>query len=450
MAGGTFDKNIGKDRPGTYVNFVSTRRETLSVSTRGTALIPLSGTKYGPAGALTIDASAPDEHYAELGYSVYDTGNNNMLMIREALKRANKVIVYILTAGTAAAQGTGGGLKGTAKYKGTRGNDLKYTVVANPVGGFDVEITLGGVLVESFEGVSTAAGLADSKWITFAKSADDAAIEAVAGVSLSGGTDAASTDNSAVSGFLDDCETLPWNVMAFPFTGETLQTALKSKIKYLRDDCGKGVQAVAPNFAADYEGIINLTNGYKLTDVALTAAQATAYVAGASAGATNVQSLTYQPVPGATALSERKTNAAAAASIRNGEMFFSVAEDGSVIIEYDVNSLVTIPNGKDKSYRKNRVIRELDTFRADLVAAFPPNKYDNDEEGWEVMKGVGKSLLMLHGPRSEGGVGAITNVDYDEDFKIDESLSKDDETYIDVGIQPVDSSEKLYFTVTTR
>lgn len=451
MAGGTFDKNVGKARPGTYVNFISTRTEQVSGGPRGAAIIPLAGTDYGPAKTpLKITAAAPDEHMAKLGHSVLDIDNGNMLMIREALKGANTVYVYIVTEGTAAAQGTGGGLKGVAKYKGTRGNKLKYSVVANPAGGFDVDVILDGTVMESFDGVTTVAELAGSEYITFTAAGEDTPIAAVAGVSLAGGTDAEATDNAGVTAFLDDAENLPWDTMAFPFTAEALQAALKSKIKYLREECGKGVQAVAPNFAADYEGIINLSNAYALDSIELTTAQATAFVAGATAGASNVESLTYRQVTGATAVVGRKTNEAAAASIRNGEMFFSVSEDGSIIIEYDVNSLVTIPSGKDKSYKKNRVIRELDTFRSDLVANFPPNKFDNDEEGWDIMKGVGKSLLMQHGPRSEGGVGAIQNVDYDNDFQIDETMSTGDETYFNVAIQPIDSSEKLYFTVTTR
>ncbi len=52
--------------------------------------------------------------------------------------------------------------------------------------------------------------------------------------------------------------------------------------------------------------------------------------------------------------------------------------------------------------------------------------------------------------KSDGGVGALKNIDYDHDFLVDREKSEDDETFFDVYIQPVDSSEKLYFTVTTH
>ena len=49
-----------------------------------------------------------------------------------------------------------------------------------------------------------------------------------------------------------------------------------------------------------------------------------------------------------------------------------------------------------------------------------------------------------------GEVAQDTNVDYDSDFKVDREASYDDMTYFDVGIQAVDSAEKLYFTIHTR
>lgn len=44
---------------------------------------------------------------------------------------------------------------------------------------------------------------------------------------------------------------------------------------------------------------------------------------------------------------------------------------------------------KDKSYSKNRVLRVLDTFAENIRANFPPNKYNNNETGWDIMDGYG-------------------------------------------------------------
>lgn len=105
------------------------------------------------------------------------------------------------------------------------------------------------------------------------------------------------------------------------------------------------------------------------------------------------------------------------------------------------------PENKSRAsrYRKNRVIRVYDTFQEAVQLNFPPNKYDNDSRGWDIMEGIGKTIL-----RQFDDSGAITNVSYDEDFLVDREASVDDETYFNVGLQAVDSAEKLYFTVKTR
>lgn len=446
MAGGTFDKTVGKVRPGTYVNFKSSAQESIKGAARGIALVPLANTDYGPSGEMiTLTGAAPDAARAKLGYSVYDSDSaGNMLLIREAFKNAATVIVYICTEGKAAATGTGGGLKATAKYKGERGNALTYSVVANPVGGFDVEVYLDGSKVELYEGVTEAAALTGSEYITFSKNEEEE-LSAIAGVTLSGGTNG-TTQNDEVSAFLEAADNVKFNTMAFPFTESSLLTAVKTKVKYMRENEGKKVQAAVPKMTSpDYEGIINVTNSYALDDTVLTVAQATAFVAGMTAGATYTESNTYRSVEGAVSVVDAKSHEEAVAAIQNGEFFFSVSEAGAVVVEYDINSLITFADGKGEDYRKNRVIRVLDAFNDSLMLNFPPNKYDNNNTGWDIMEGVGKSILKLYYE-----AGAIDDVDYDNDFLVDRENSAGDRTYFDVGIKPVDSAEKLFFTVTTR
>ena len=57
---------------------------------------------------------------------------------------------------------------------------------------------------------------------------------------------------------------------------------------------------------------------------------------------------------------------------------------------------------------------------------------------------------QLFGVSSCAYAGAITDVDYDNDFLVDRDASHGDETFFNVGLQPVDSAEKLYFTISTR
>lgn len=102
MAGGKYDKLAGKTRPGTYINFESDRNDTVGNSERGIVLLPLIGYDFGPAKTpITLTAAAPDAYSVELGRSVYDATNDKMRLIREAFKKASKVIVYITESGTA-------------------------------------------------------------------------------------------------------------------------------------------------------------------------------------------------------------------------------------------------------------------------------------------------------------------------------------------------------------
>lgn len=590
MAGGRFDKLVGKTRPGTYINFESGREQAvLTAGTRGTVIIPLRKANYGPAKKfIKLTNASPDAAAATFGYSIYDNDpNRQMLLLREAFKRATTVYAYILTEGEKAsaeiemalpeqeateistavsevvteyvgakenltgctlnydegsrrltvtltgpitgvkntglfdaaaaliAQGytisidgvsitgaadflttetykelaalTQGGedvafevtvskdgaeevysatvaypasaaagraasgstntLAAVAKYGGSRGNQLTVTVDANPLGGYDVLIHLAGDKVVEYEGLKTVEELIalDNPYITFSGEGD---LGEAAGTTLTGGTDEAAT-NMDITDFIDAWESVKFNTVCFPFDGEeakNVKQAALTKIKYMRDSMGKGVQVVMPNAPGmDYEGVINVTNSVSLDGDDLTTEEACAWVAGATAGASNTESLTYNQYAGATAVVNPKSNEEAIAAINAGEFFFSVNENDEVVVEYDINSLVTFKDKKDKSYRKNRVIRVYDTFQEAVQLNFPPNKFDNEEEGWNIMEGIGKTIL-----RQFDDSGAITNVSYDEDFLVDREASVDDETYFNVGLQAVDSAEKLYFTVKTR
>lgn len=447
MAGGKFDKLAGKVRPGTYMNFESTRSDTVGTSERGTVIIPLLKPSYGPACSyIELTNAGPDAAYAKLGYSVYDSDpNRQMLLIREAFKNASKVLVYIPKEGTKAVakHELEPNLTATAKHGGTRGNALTVTVAANPVGGFDVTVSLAGNTVAYYEGLSTVDDLIaqDCEYVTFTGSGE---LAAIAAMNLTGGTDA-TAQNDDLTTFMDTWEKVKFNTVAMPVTDSSMKAAIKTKIKYLRESMGRGVQAVVPDFPADYEGIISIKNGYAIDDDKLSAAEATAWVAGASAGASYVESLTYDAVDGATDLVDALTHEEYVDAINKGHLAFSISEENKVIVEYDINSLTSFKQPKDETYRKNRVVRVMDTFQESIQLNFPPNKYANDSDGWDIMEGVGKSIL-----KQFAEAGAITDVDYDNDFLVDRDASYGDKTYFNVNLKPVDSAEKLFFTTHTR
>lgn len=454
MAGGTFTLSGKKVRPGTYVNTKSGKQSTAAVNLDGAVVLPLISAKYGPAKEfIKISASAPDSNYSKLGMSVFDD-DPMMLLIRETLKGCGTVYAFIPTAGTKAAVTIDEKLKCTAKYGGTLGNKLRVAVIANAelgTGYFNVIVTLDGVQVEKISAVQKIGDLADmSDYIDFTPAGTataDTALTANAGSSLSGGADG-TMNNADFTSMLDLSETLDYNAFAFPYSATTysgLVTAIQSKVRYFFEDAGKDVTAVMSGVAADSDHCINVTNGVVLDDdTQISAEQAVAFAAGITAGASYTQSNTHRQYPGAKAVLNPKTHDQAVAAINAGEFFFSYDEDYNVVVEYDINSLTTFTQEKTEDYRKMRIQRTLAAYRKLVRANFPPNKFNNDDEGWDVMEGIGRGI---HATLEEEG--AIHDYDPENDFLVDRSRSEGDQTYFNVALRPTDSAEKLYFSVTT-
>lgn len=448
MAGGNFDINSPKVRPGDYINYKAKQKYSVSTSTRGTCVIPLIGYDWAEDKSwIEISADAPDAQIVKLGRSIYDD-NKFMRMIRLAMENAVTAKVYVISGGTKA-KVENESVTITALYAGELGNQITVTSVENVDGGFDVKIYLAGELVETIEGVKsidelTAAG---SNYVTFSGTGE---LAAFAGAVLTGGAPAETT-NSAVTDFYDRIEKVSFDTALIPVSDEALVQAAVSKVKFLRTKVGKTVQFVIPKCEGDHEGVIGIWNSFVFDEKDMSLDEAAAWFTGATAGASNTQSNTYKVVSGATAVVGELTNEEAEKAILSGHTFFSTSDDtGEVIVEYDINSLVNTGTEKDNSYKKNRVIRVLDSFANDLKSTFPPNKFDNDPDGWDIMTGLGKDLLKQYGPKSDDGIGAIKNIDYDNDFLVDTSRSTGDSTYFNVSIQPVDSSEKLYFSISTQ
>lgn len=446
MAGGVYKLSQPKVRPGTYVNVKNGRQPTASGSTRGVAMIPLMGYDWGPRDKwIIISADSPDGHVAELGRSIYDDTNDSMIMLQLMLIGATTVYVYIPEGGEKAkkkVEVAGVTMEVTAKYPGTLGNTIKVVSVANPVKGFDVSVMMNGSDVELFESVEKVEDLIGKS--EYVEVTGSGTLAAFASQTLAGGADTAQ-GNKGITDFLDKAEKVRFNCMCFPSEDTALRTALLTKIKYIRESIGWKCQAVAPNFDADYEGIINLVNSFVYGDKALTTTLAGAWLAGMTAGADYVTTLTYAKVVGATAVVGEMNNEASIAAIQAGKTFFSVDETGNVILEYDINSRVSIDAETPQDIRKNRPLRVYDTFANDLLITFVPGKFDNDEDGWGVMEGLGRSMLQNYQDD-----GAITNVDLDADFLIDQGRSIGDSTYITVGLQAVDSADKFYINVIAR
>lgn len=444
MNGGTFTE-AGRIRPGVYANVKAQGTNKKYEGNSGIVVIPLFGYDYGPQGEfIEISVDSPDANIDKLGRSVFDETNEYMVRIFMALLNAEKVLAYSVGTG-AAAEVIIGDFITTAKYNGTGGNNIAVSSLANATGGFDVNVYMGNEVVETYEGVKLVSDLIarnSGKYVEFKERSVGAAITASSKKLLTGGVTAAPV-NSDITAFLDALEIREFDKVVMKMEEQEFNVALVEKIKYLRERIGKLCGAVTVDYAADCEYVINLTNSFKYGNIELSMLAAAAYVAGVEAKATELESLTYAVVEGATEIVSPKPNEVAEASVQNGEMFFTMNGD-NVVIEYDINSLTTFTEEKTEDYRKNKIIRVHDAFIQALYETFVPGKFRNVEDDWNVMESLGKALLNEFEES-----GAITNVQ-DDDFILDRTRSNGDSTYITVGLQAVDATDKYYFNIITR
>ena len=196
--------------------------------------------------------------------------------------------------------------------------------------------------------------------------------------------------------------------------------------------------------SCDSEWVISCGNGVKLSDgTVLSPQQATWWLGGAEAGASYNQSLTYSRYLGAVSAAPKLSDAEIETAIKAGKIVFIDSFD-TVKICTDINTFTSITVDKQKYFSKNRVIRVLNQFCNDVYKQFSLyyiGKINNNEDGRNLLKGwiVG----YLNEMQANGG---IQNFEADD---IQVSAGTDvDAVVVNAAIQPVDSVEKIYMTVT--
>ncbi|SYX84609.1 phage tail sheath family protein [Paenibacillus alvei] len=438
MPGGTWTTQ-NKTRPGVYINFVGEGKPVGAVGERGIVTMPLS-LSWGPAKqVITINAG---DNLAEL--LGYDITAPQLLLVREALKRAKTLLLYRLNEGTKA-KVTAGALTATAKYGGVRGNDTKMVIQKNIDDDtmFDVTTVFAGQAVE-LQLAKNVEDLKPNRWVDFGGTG---ALEVTAGAPLVGGTDGTTTNEDHTK-YLTAIEVYEWNAMALPSTDSSLKAVHVSFVKRLRDKEGVKVQLAIENYpTADYEGVISVKNGVVLSDgTTLTAAQATVWVAAASAAANVNESLTYTAYDDAVDVEKRYTNSQIEAALLKGEFIF-VANNGRAVVEQDINTFTSFTPEKGKQFSKNRVIRVLDSIGNDLKRIFEKSyigKVNNNEDGRSLFRAQCTTYL-----NTLQNISAIQNFDPQTDVSVYPG-NEVDSVYCELVVQPVDAIEKIYMKVKVK
>lgn len=254
-------------------------------------------------------------------------------------------------------------------------------------------------------------------------------------------------DADDVTDALAALKTVQFNVLCYPYDGgdkTANKTAIVTWVKAMRDDEGVKCQAVLANHVADSEGIINVVQGIVMSDsTELTTAEATAWVAGATAGASITTSNTGMNYIGAIDVKPRMTKSEMETAIKAGKFIFKVDSAQNVTAVYDINSLTTVTVEKGKMFTKNRVIRTLDNIANDITSIFESNyvgKVNNNDDGRALFKAA-----LVDYFNTLQNMGAIQN--FETNDVVITAGTDSDAVLVTAAIQPVDSVEKIYITV---
>lgn len=451
MAGGVFQSQ-NKIRPGAYIKFQGVPSNENITGSRGivTFAAPIG---WGPEGEL-IKITVNDLYNSNLekliGANIYSEAAK---LIKAALENAHTLLLYRGDKGGAKAKaeltvGTNIKLTAEAKYAGKAGNTISISV-SQVTGGYAVNTYLGSTLKET-QIVTSIEDLENNDFVTFTGEGDIAQ-EAV-NTLLTGGTDGTFANENYVE-YLAILKNTQFDTLAAYkfgdaqiFNGEDI----KAFVQEMRETRGIKCQAVINNYvAANYEGIISTNGqGVKYADgTELNAEEFVVWVAGATAGADVTESNTYKIVANAREITGNVTEDDIEELLTQGYLVISVRRDGAIVIEKDINTLVTLRDDVTKAFKENKVIRLLDAVANHIALDFEQNyigKVSADNAGLALFKASIISYLT-----ELQNSGAIINFNSSEDVKL-ELGEQADSFYSEIYIQPTYSVDKLYMVVNVK
>lgn len=442
---GTFTAQ-NKVRPGAYVNVVGDGVVS-ELSNAGTLLLfSDQQLDWGATGAITLTASSDFKKL--LGTGLTDP---KLAALNEALKDAETVKFVNLNGGDKS-KATADPFEVTAKYPGARGNDITFSLEADP--GDNTKATAKTILGTEVvaEDSITWPGLADytgNDYVDVKPKSDSSASNfTTVSVKLTGGKTTLADLASAMTDALNNEE------FAVATTGgisaeSNAHVLLVQGIKRLRENEGLKVRGVVPFYTpANYEGISQVANGYVLGDgTVISATLAAARFAGMSANADEVTSLTYANVNDAVAASPKLDDEATKKALTAGKIVFTTRRGGNVVIEQDINSLTSFSSKKPNSWAKNRVVRVMDT-----VAQYCEDTFENSFIGTQTNNAAGRDLFkanIVSYLAVEESEGAIDTFEPANDITVAQGADKDS-VVVNLTITPTDSMEKLYMTITVK
>lgn len=433
LGGGTF-LTQNKILPGAYINFVSVAKASATLSDRGIATIPLD-MDWGPENqVVTVELADFLKNSQKIFGYVYTA--EKLKPMREIFKHAKTVYFFRLNASGVKAANT----FATAKYPGTRGNDLRTVITENEKSElesklYDVATFLGTVQVDLQTGIKAMADLKPNDYVDWITSAS---ISLTASLPLKNGTNG-TVEDAAYQTYLDKMEAYNFNAMGCPSNKSTIAELFAAFCKRMRDDVGKKFQVVCFRNLADYEGVVSVKNTIVgQTDDPALIPWATGVVAGTAVN----KSATNMDYDGEYSVDTDYTQTELENGIREGSFMFHQVDEKVVVLE-DINSFISITDEKSSDFSSNQTIRVLDQIANDIAVLFGKKyigKVPNDASGRvSLWNDIVKHHMELQNIR------AIENFNPDNVTVVQGDTKK--AVVVTDYVTPVNAMAQLYMTV---
>lgn len=421
LGGGTFTSQ-NKVLPGSYINFVSQANATADLSDRGIVSMALELNWGADKEMMKITKSDFEKNTMQiLGYP-YDA--DEMADIRDIFLNARILYLYRLNGAGKKAEST----IASAKYAGTRGNDITIVIQKNVDNdsNYDVKTYLDNVLTDS-QTVAAVSELKENAFVTW----KDTELTTTAGTKLAGGSNGEVTGQSHTD-YLAVAESYAFNCIGTKSEEASVKKLYVQFTKRMRDEAGIKFQTVLYNIKADTEGVINVKNTSAVIP----------WVVGAEGGCLVNASCTNKLYDGEADVEASYTQAQLESAIENGELAFHNV-DGEIRMLEDINSLTSVTDEKGDIFKSNQSIRVMDQIANDIALLFK-KKYlgtvANDKSGR-----VALWLDIVKHHQTLNDLRAIEDFS-DSDVVVEEGDSKKAVVVSD-KVTIVNAMEQVYMTV---
>lgn len=344
---------------------------------KGIVVMPLE-LDFG-ASHQVIEIQKDSNCKALLGYNLDD---EKMILLKEALKRADKVLVYRLNAGTHATY-VSRNFRISTKSSGSRGNDISVKLIPftrenwgqvykdggekeseGQVCKVAVVTLLKGECVD-WQVIDGETGFRNNDYVSFWGNIEEVLTGEERELVLSGGNSYKAKEQDWEE-FFETIRGYEWRVMGVTEEIIKIKQRTTEFIRELRK-AGRSVYGVVANYeAANCMGIISIANGVKLANGhVLNRNECVAWMAGKVAGFKLKEDEADNIYEGAIDSDKKVTRAQLNKWTKQGQIIFYKVRNCVTIVE-DVNTFKAFTPKWGEIYRENAFIRLVDSMKEDF------------------------------------------------------------------------------------